>query len=163
MHRVVVDDAEHRPAAALGGVVQQPEGEEPRSGQRADQHRKPQRTLRQDHAQADRGAGGAHRRRGAHRSPGGTGVVVRADAGVVDDEHHPAGGRGLRSDLGIRDLLPPGHRDGIGLRGAVERPLGGQAQSCRVRPTLATVTAAPHRAPINCRTLSRVHSATANP
>src|SRR3954449_10898451 len=71
------------------------------------------------------GASGAHHRRLGDRGPGGAGVVVAAHAGLVEEVHRPASGPGLRGDLRILDLFPPGHRDGVGLLGPVERWPGG--------------------------------------
>src|SRR3954466_8309547 len=80
------------------------------------------------------GAGGAHRRRLPDRRPGGAGVVVAAHPGLVEEVHRPASGPGLRGDLRILDLFPPGHRDGVGLLGPVERTLGGKAQVMQGAP-----------------------------
>src|SRR3954471_17517670 len=80
------------------------------------------------------GAGGRHRRGLADRSPGGAGVVVRTHPGLVDEVHRPAGRLGGRGDRRIVDLPPPGHRDGVGLLGPIQRPLGGEAQVVQGAP-----------------------------
>src|SRR4051794_14412498 len=72
------------------------------------------------------GAGGAHRRRLGDRGPGAAGVIVAAHAGLVEEVHRAAGGRGLRGDARVLGLLPAGHRGRVGLLGPVERTLGGE-------------------------------------
>ena len=97
--------------------------------------------------------------RASDRGPGGAGVVVRADPGLVGEVDRGPLGLGLLADGRELLVLPPLHSLGILLVGPIQRPLRGQPMVRSSRPTLTTLSATLNSRRITWRTMSRVHSA----
>jgi len=126
---VAVDDQEHWP----GRVVQQSlaEVDEHLGVQRAVVDGEPQRALRGDrgdHVDRMPGAGGAHYRGVADRRPGGAGVVVRADPGLIGEVDRRPRLLGLGPNGRVDLALPRLNRGRVLLVGPVQRPLRGQPE-----------------------------------
>src|SRR2546421_11930428 len=101
---------------------------------RTENRRAPCALIAEIRNRGEPGAGGAHRRGLGDGGPGAEVVGVDARPGAAEEVGGPAGGPGGRGDLRILDLFPPGHRDGVGLLGPVERTLGGKAQLVQGAP-----------------------------
>ena len=90
------------------------------------------------------------------------GVVVRADPGLIGEVDGGALGLGRGPDRGVLLALPPIHRLGVLLIGAVQRPLRRQPQLAQQPPDVTTLKPTPNSRRITSRTISRVHSANSN-